>query len=127
MPESFRRFPVLTVNTLYHLIHFVQSTYFANVIFMMDAIHETEEADFQEEQLISVKVACIWGSCFLLLFKFTHIVMSIWSVILFVSFLLSGMLWLTGVVLSVQIVCVGKRERGRVWLPLIVFFMDHYL
>ena len=59
MPESFRRFPVLTVNTLYHLIHFVQSTYFANVIFMMDAIHETEEADFQEEQLISVKVACM--------------------------------------------------------------------
>ena len=63
MPVSFRRFPILTVNTLYHLIHFVQS----------------------------------------------------------------GMSWLTGVVLSVQIVCVGKRGRGRVWLPLIVFFMDHYL
>jgi len=46
MPVSFRRFPVLTVNTLYHLIHFVQSTYFANVVLMMDAIHETEEADF---------------------------------------------------------------------------------
>ena len=48
MPVSFRRFPIITVNTLYHLIHFVQS----------------------------------------------------------------GMLWLTGVVLSVQIVCVGKKGEG---------------
>jgi len=82
---------------------------------------------FQEEQLIWVKVFCMGVVFFLLhVFNFTHIVMSIWSVILFVSFLLSGMLCLIGVVLSVQIVCVRKKGECRVWLP-IVFFKNHYL
>ena len=55
-----RRFPVLTVDTLYHLIHFVQSTYSANVIFMMDAIHEKGEADFSGgTTVLSYKVVCM--------------------------------------------------------------------